>query len=475
MRVWTLQSSELKRLDIDANESEKPRQIESRIARRSIFRGGQTDATIDGASTKDNALDRRSCGLSERQDLFATLTCRTVGLAVAASLVLGMASQGAMAQVKFASKKGAFTQGYSAFKSGRYDIAVPALKFAAKRKVMRAKFYLAKIYSDNSGGYTDHARAYTMLREIVSSYAHVDPKDFRVAPFVSKALISIARYERDGIAALKLRPNTKRALQFFDHAASHFSDQDAQFELAKHYLAGDGVEARVPYALNWLARLSKRGHAGAQAFLANLYWDGRYTVGRDRVRALALITVAVENVPEEDRFWIEDLHQNIFCEASRETRQRVHQVVGGWRQRFGRTRAVSTRKNDLSELSRETRRMCANGDVVGDLDGSPVPETRGNLNGFSSAAITGTSVQPAVKPERSRRPVEIPRGRMTRMKRDAATRSNLNGFVGRRDDDERRSSSNPGAGTSSRNSIRLLNGFGSSGNSSFGYSSTPRR
>ena len=155
-----------------------------------------------------------------------------------------MAVSGASAQVQFASKHKAFTQGYSAYKSRRYDIAVPALKFAAKRNVMRAKYYLAKIYSDNSGGFTNHARAYLMLRQIVSDHAQVDPKDFRVAPFVSKALISIARYERDGISALQLRPNTQRALLFFDHAASHFNDQDAQFELAKRGQAGVGAFTR---------------------------------------------------------------------------------------------------------------------------------------------------------------------------------------------------------------------------------------
>jgi len=67
-----------------------------------------------------------------------------------------------------------------------------------------------------------------------------------------------------------LKPDTKQALVYFDHAASYFDDEDAQFELAKHYLAGDGVQAHTKFALNWLARLSKRGHAGAQAFLANV-------------------------------------------------------------------------------------------------------------------------------------------------------------------------------------------------------------
>lgn len=288
-----------------------------------------------------------------------------------AAIAVGVGlTQTASAEVRFASKQAAFTQGYSAYKSQQYEIAVPALKFAATRGVMRAQFFLAKIYSDSSGGWTDHGRAYGLLKEIVAQFSDVDPRDRRVAPFVAKALTSIARYERDGLAEIGLKPSTKRALVFFDHAARYFNDADAQFELAKHYLSGDGVETRVPFALNWLARLSKRGHAGAQAFLANLYWEGRYTL-RDQIKALALITVAVENASDEDRFWIEDAHQNIFCETDDGTRLSVYRVIENWRRQFGRPELVgygrSSAGDGLGALSGETQRTCSNGDPVGVL------------------------------------------------------------------------------------------------------------
>lgn len=410
------------------------------------------------------------------KELNLTVSQRLVGIVVIAVFAMSVSTLGrnAAAQVQFTSKQRAFTQGYSAFKSGRYDIAVPALKFAAARDVLRAKFYLAKIYSDNSGGFTDHARAYSILRDIVSTHAHADPKDFRVARFVSKALISIARYERDGIPALRLRPNTKRALQFFDHAASHFNDRDAQFELAKHYLAGDGVEARVPYALNWLARLSKRGHAGAQAFLADLYWDGRYMMKPDRVRALALITVAVENVQEEDRFWIEDLHQNIFCESSLATRQKVHRMVGGWRQRFGGTPRVRKRKTGLAVLGEGTKRFCANGDTVGELIARPAPAKGRDLNGFSTATAASRSAQPIA-------PDSKPGSMMTtRMNPERGVdRRSLNGFSLQ----SAGSSQSTGAVSVERSSrksdesrdLRPLNGFTLQGSTNFGFSVAPRR
>ena len=63
---------------------------------------------------------------------------------------------------------------------------------------------------------------------------------------------------------------------------------------------------------HWLSTLSQKGHAGAQAFLADLYWRGLY-METDRVRGLALITIAVANAPQHERVWIEDIYQNIFA------------------------------------------------------------------------------------------------------------------------------------------------------------------
>ena len=328
--------------------------------------------------------------LAERQKLFATLTSkkqfgerlsgqvfgRSVWLIVAVALIVSAAVGPAAAEEKivFTSKQKAFVNGYAAYKARQYEIAVPALKFAANHGVVGGSYFLAKVFADNAGGYTDHARAYTLYRRIISRNQRVDPKDYRVARYVAKSLTAIARYHREGVPSLRIEADTRKALEFFRHAATFFNDEDAQFEIAKHYLSGDGVQARVKFALNWLAKLSKRGYAGAQAFLAGLYWDGRY-VDKDPIRALALVTVAVENAPEEDRFWIEDVHHNIFCEAKMVTRERVRSVVAGWRQKYAREAVQARDVRGLPGLESLTKRTCANGEIVPDR-----PSMRGSLN-----------------------------------------------------------------------------------------------
>ena len=276
--------------------------------------------------------------------------------------------------------------------------------------------------------------------------------------FLGQALATL-----EGLQVIRERPLPFHvAMAFFEHAASHFNDADAQFELAKHTLSGDGVEAQVPFALNWLAKLSKRGHAGAQAFLANLYWDGRYTV-HDPVRALALITVAVENANDEDLFWIEDAHQNIFCEAGRDTRRSVHRVVGDWRHRFGRMQSASAGGQTEPPLGRGNQRTCANGDVVGDLEG-PVRKqgaqsVSGDPLGNSEASV-----------------------RMSRVKPDKSGKAALNGFAlreagatGPKDG----VMATPTVETARTRSIpadnRSLNGFMLQGSSDFGFSAAPGR
>ena len=56
--------------------------------------------------------------------------------------------------VKYASPQAAFEQGLGAYKSGYYEIAIPALEEAAGKGAelnkFFAEFYLARIYSDNA-------------------------------------------------------------------------------------------------------------------------------------------------------------------------------------------------------------------------------------------------------------------------------------------------------------------------------------
>jgi hypothetical protein len=332
------------------------------------------------------------------------------GLALFAALVSSTAQAGRL--VRFISPEAAFEQGMGAFKAGHLDLAIPALEHAASRGILMAQYYLARIYADNASQYADRAKAYMLYQHIADEHADIDPDTDQRSVFVAKALTALARYVKDGVTEIGLQPNPQRAVEYLHHAATFFNDPDAQFELAKIYLRGDGVPEHAKRAMHWLSVLTQRGHAGAQAFLADLYWRGKY-VAQDQLRALALISVAVEHAPGHERIWIEDIHQKIYCGASGVTRRQAEIVVADWRRKYGRPNETVDRSG-LGTLQPRAMRTCSNGEPVltvergsgrgitshNEIAASPAqgpdggPLNRGNVMGFGLRDVNTTLSAP---------------------------------------------------------------------------------
>ncbi len=287
---------------------------------------------------------------------------QALGLAISL-LLTAPAYAGAGSSQQFRSADDALQQGIGAFAGGYYEMAIPALEVAAGKNLFLARYYLARIYSDNQSAHTDHAKAYFLYQQLANDYADVDPDDDRRAPFVAKALTALAGYVKRGLPELGLKANPERAGEYLHHAAIFFNDEDAQFELAKLQLRGEGVQSDVARGKHWLSTLSQKGHAGAQAFLADLYWRGMF-MDKDPVRALALISVAVKNAPGSERVWIEDTYQNIYCGASKGVRKEVGGMVAEWDSRYGRRPSAETQAGGIDVLSPKATRTCEDGELV---------------------------------------------------------------------------------------------------------------
>jgi len=306
-----------------------------------------------------------------------------------ASVVLPAAAYAA-GTVTFRSGEDALKQGIAAFNGGYYELAVPALEAAAESNPVMGTFYIARIYADNEGAYTDHVKAYNIFRKLADELRDVDPDDDDLAPVAAKALTEVSRYLRTGIVEGSLKANPKLADSLLQRAALFFNDEDAQFELAKVFLRGEGPdlamrargeESKIENGIHWLSRLSKKGHAGAQAFLADLLWRGKF-VPQDQIAALNLIDVAVANASPNERLWIEDIYQNIFCNAGEGVRQQATGRVAEWRNRYGRHHEGVVDKDGLDLLSADPVRTCANGEPVkpiGDTGDSLAPPAGGRV------------------------------------------------------------------------------------------------
>jgi len=276
-------------------------------------------------------------------------------------------------EVTFRSTEDALKQGISAFNGGYYELALPAFEALEATKPQISRFYTARIYSDNEGAYTDHGKAFRMFKALADELQDVDPDDDDLAPIASKSLTALSTYLRNGITDAGVRPDVEAADRALQRAALTFNDEDAQFELAKVLLRGEGPEiklagfedpsSKIENGRHWLSRLSRSGHAGAQAFLADLLWRGKF-VKKNQAAALNLIDVAAANAPANERVWIEDIYQNIFCNAGEGVRQQATGRVAEWHNLYGRSATNRDDKNGLDDLSVEPVRTCANGELV---------------------------------------------------------------------------------------------------------------
>jgi uncharacterized protein len=300
-------------------------------------------------------------------------------------MALAHISAASAGTIAFASPREALKQGMSAYQGGYYEIAIPALEEAASAKEFMAEYYLARIYSDNNGAHTDHAKAYILYQRIADQYADADPDDDPRARFVGKALTALAGYVRHGLPEIGLKPNLDQAVFYLRNASTTFDDEDAQFEMAKLQLRGEGVEADEAMGRHWLSVLSERGHAGAQAFLADLLWRGKY-MEQNQPRALALIAVAVENAPNHDRLWIDDIYQNIYCGAGDGIRKQATGIVADWGNRYGR-KPENRNPSVLSLLATAPERTCKNGEPVGPIKLLESAPARGGAGGSLEATL----------------------------------------------------------------------------------------
>lgn len=305
--------------------------------------------------------------LAERRKLSAMHINRVAArLAVGLGVLIGAASMPALARdpLRFVSPEAAVEQGINAYRSGVYTLAEQALRYGAERGSLLGQYFLARLYADPAGPLTDHPKAYRLYAAIVQQHSTIiDVDDDPMARYVGKSLTALAQYTLRGLPAIALKPNPERAADLFQQAATFFRDQDAQFELAKLYLTGEGVEINHRQATSRLSTLAQVGHASAQAFLADLYWRAKGGLPHDEGRALALITLAVENAPSHERIWIEDIYQSIFCGMSAGVRRQSEALVASFRHRYAPR--PGTEPQDTIGLTPRAVRTCS--------DGTPLP------------------------------------------------------------------------------------------------------
>jgi TPR repeat protein len=206
-----------------------------------------------------------------------------------------------------------FQFGFSAYKSGHKDQAVEAYRYAAEKGQIGATWKLARMYAEGDGVTRDDYEAFKFFSEIADQ--DVEPGSPEES-YMSDALVALGSYWKSGIPGSPVEPNTATAQQYFMRAAANYRNPNAQYEMGKMFLKGDGVKQSIRQAGRWLQLAAEKGHAGAQATLGNLLFQSGKVV-----RGLAMMTAALERAAPADKSWIRSMQEEAFALAGESDRR----------------------------------------------------------------------------------------------------------------------------------------------------------
>lgn len=228
----------------------------------------------------------------------------------------------------FKDPRAALRMGIQGYQAGDFEASVPALKYAADGGQPLARWKLGQMYAAGDGVPHDDYKAFQYFSQIVSAYDE-DIADPREKPVVSSAFVSVGVYSLSGIPNTSVRRNPQRALEMFHYAATNFGDANAQYNLARMYLDGNGVPRNVRQAMPWLNYAADKNHAEAQALLGDIFLSGGAGMPVKRSLGLMYLTLAREAASEQPKHrWIVELYEAAMRNASDFDKQMAHAELG---------------------------------------------------------------------------------------------------------------------------------------------------
>jgi TPR repeat protein len=206
-----------------------------------------------------------------------------------------------------------FRFGFSAYKRGEKQEALEAYRYAAENGQVGARWKLARMYAEGDGVARDDYEAFKFFSAVAQQEVHPGSRD---ESYVSDALLALGNYLRRGIPGTPVEANPAAAQEYYTRAAATYRNANAQYELGRMLLTGEGGMKSVQQAARWLQLAAEKGHAGAQATLGNLLFQSGKVV-----RGLALMTAALERAAPADIGWIRAMQEEAFALAGESDRR----------------------------------------------------------------------------------------------------------------------------------------------------------
>jgi len=213
-------------------------------------------------------------------------------------------------------------------KSGDKDKGLTELRYAAEQGHPLAQWKLGRMYADGDGVKRDPLQAFQYFSKIASEHAEASPWT-QQARFVANAYVSLGSYYLNGIPNTAVRSDPDRAHSLFSYAASYFGDPEGQYQLARLYLSGNGVEKDVRQGARWLGLAAQKGQYQAQAMLGQMLFRGE-GVPKQRARGLMWLTLGRDAAAGPEDSWIVQAYEDAFARATEGERSAAYADLQQW-------------------------------------------------------------------------------------------------------------------------------------------------
>jgi TPR repeat protein len=221
----------------------------------------------------------------------------------------------------------AFRDGAEALRAGHMARAVTSLEYAAEQGHTAAQWKLGRMYAEGDGVPQDDLRAFDYFSRIANAHADDNPGTPQ-ARFVANAFVALGHYYLEGIPKTRVKADPTRARQMFGYAATYFGDPEAQFNLARLYMEGNGAPKDLRQAARWFNAAAHKGQYEAQAQLGAMLFAGN-GVARQSARGLMWLTLAKDAAPL-DETWVTKLYESAFSQATDDERSLALLYLERW-------------------------------------------------------------------------------------------------------------------------------------------------
>lgn len=186
-----------------------------------------------------------------------------------------------------------------AYNRGNYERAIKFFRLASDDGNIVADWYLGHMYRQGRGVPRNDAMAFSYYSRVADHY-DPDEDDQNRLRIIVDAMVRIADYQRTGAVNAGIQPDPQTAARTYLKIATTYGHPAAHYALGVMSLKGEGMRANPTQGLKWLMASARKRYAPAEAYLGELYWEGRIVRG-DRTRAVMWYILARESArPEEN-------------------------------------------------------------------------------------------------------------------------------------------------------------------------------